>query len=285
MWESFESDDEVKTQVAVQLGIVIILMILRSGSASRLKNLEGEHILNMHALNKAFMFKEVFLAYLNAALLEPVLAIAGMEAVSGPQLIINVLSLCSIFWWIHLITDAFDYQDTAQQFKYATFRDEVDAASASASASASVSASTAAGGGDKDGDEDDCSWLRYRTDKKAAKEDRAELVGSIGVDVALWFMILCIAAAWMPGVVTHRDVLHAYAVVIGWVVLHHKCRQATSWGSSYFVSLLMPSIALMPLEYCVPLTDCGDYIEDLDSVKEWRNFIANRTGVKLIIYT
>ena len=54
---------------------------------------------------------QVFLAYLNAALLEPVLAIAGMEAAEGPQLLINTLTLISIFWWIWLVTDAFDWAD------------------------------------------------------------------------------------------------------------------------------------------------------------------------------
>ena len=36
----------------------------------------------------------------------------------------------------------------------------------------------------------------------------------------------------LPGVVTHRDVLHAYAILALWIIMHHQCRAATSWGSS-----------------------------------------------------
>ena len=85
---------------------------------SRLRALEGTHKLDLSNLNNAVMCKEVFLAYLNAALLEPVLAIGGMEEVKGNELIINVFTLGSICWWIWMITDAFDYFDVAQSFKY-----------------------------------------------------------------------------------------------------------------------------------------------------------------------
>ena len=97
------------------------------------------------------------------------------------------------------------------------------------------------------------------------KEEKAGLVGSASKDVALWFLLAAIVAAWLPGVVTHRDVLHAYAICFLWLIMHHQCRAATSWGANYVVSLLMPSVALMPLEYCLPLMDTGDCIEDLDS--------------------
>ena len=35
--------------------------------------------------------------------------------------------------------------------------------------------------------------------------------------------------------------------------MHHQARAATSWGSGYFSTFLMPSAALLPLEYCLPL--------------------------------
>ena len=49
------------------------------------------------------------------------------------------------------------------------------------------------------------------------------------------------------------------------------------------VSLIMPSVALMPLEYCLPLMDTGDCIEDLESLENWRSFIKDRTGVEITI--
>ena len=35
------------------------------------------------------------------------------------------------------------------------------------------------------------------------------------------------------------------------------------------VTFFMPSAALMPLEYCLPLQDTGDCIDDIDSVASW----------------
>ena len=62
---------EHQTQVAAMAIFVSTLIMLRSLSAGRTKALNGEHTLNMEKLNSAVLFKEVFLAYLNAALLEP----------------------------------------------------------------------------------------------------------------------------------------------------------------------------------------------------------------------
>ena len=47
-------------------------------------------------LNNVNLFKEVFLSYLNAAILEPILAIGGMETSNTTQIVINLLSLGSI---------------------------------------------------------------------------------------------------------------------------------------------------------------------------------------------
>jgi hypothetical protein len=38
----------------------------------------------------------------------------------------------------------------------------------------------------------------------------------------------------------------------------------------------------MPMEYCLLLTD-ADSIEDLDTLSEWRNFIAEESGISLDI--
>ena len=105
-----------------------------------------------------------------------VLAIAGMEAAEGPQLIINTLTLGSIFWWIWLVTDAFDFGDVAQQFKYSNFVGEVK------------------------NNPQKYTWLRLTKAGAAATAERQGLVGSFTKDVALWFMMACIVAAWYVAV-------------------------------------------------------------------------------------
>merc|ERR1740121_3158650 len=77
-----------------------------------------------------------------------------------------------------------------------------------------------------------------------------KLAFGLHLDIALWFQITCIFAAFAK-VVTHRDVMHAWAIVFLWAVLHHFCRKATAWGPSYAMSLVLPSAALMPLEWCL----------------------------------
>ena len=112
-------DPEVQIPVVAMATFMAVIASLRFlMHNSRLRSLEGKHVLDLSALNNACMCKEVFLAYLNAALLEPVLAIGGMEEVKGQELIINIFTLGSICWWIWMITDAFDYFDVAQCFKY-----------------------------------------------------------------------------------------------------------------------------------------------------------------------
>ena len=108
----------LRAQVMAMTTFLIVIASLRLMSRGRLKALMGEHVLDLSALNDATMYKEVFLAYLNAALLEPVLAIGGMEHVQGQELVINIFTLGSICWWIWMVTDAFDYTDVCQMFKY-----------------------------------------------------------------------------------------------------------------------------------------------------------------------
>ena len=201
-------EPEIRLQVMGIVTFMIVIGTLRLMNQKRLKALEGEHVLNMSALNDASMYKEVFLAYLNAALLEPVLAIGGMEEVKGQELIINIFTLGSICWWIWMVTDAFDYTDVCQTFKYqAELQPEADA------------------------DPSQYGWLQLTPKDLDKAAERRTLVGSMQRDVALWFSLGCIGAAWLPGSVTHRDVMHAYAIVFVWVVLHHACRRATTWSA------------------------------------------------------
>ena len=52
---------------------------------------------------------------------------------------------------------------------------------------------------------------------------------------------------------------------------------------SYFVTFLFPSTALMPMEYCLPLMDAFDCVEDLEFVESYRDYVIERTGVELVI--
>jgi hypothetical protein len=74
-------------------------------------------------------------------------------------------------------------------------------------------------------------FIRLRDRTKEAHSERAQLLGSLQRDVALWFSLGAIATAWMPGAVTHGDVLHAYVVVLMWALMHHYLRRATCWGN------------------------------------------------------
>lgn len=39
----------------------------------------------------------------------------------------------------------------------------------------------------------------------------------------------------------------------------------------------------MPMEYCMPLMDTFDFVEDLESVASYRDFVKERTGVELTL--
>lgn len=213
--------------------------------------------LSMPALHEVLLTKEVFMAYLGSALLEPLIAIVGSERISGRELLVNLSQLAGLLWWTHLLLDAFDASDVVQSFTYAKFRRE---------------AASAAGGAG-------VGWLRVGVNHAAERVDeRQDLEGKLSRDVALWFVLSCIVAA-MCGVVTHRDVAHSYIVAIFWTVLHHQARRATAWSASYPVTLFSPSAALMPLECVIPLsTVCS-----LADLAAWRDFIAESSGVDLVI--
>mmetsp|Transcript_29129 Transcript_29129/g.70337 ORF Transcript_29129/g.70337 Transcript_29129/m.70337 type:complete len:290 (+) Transcript_29129:83-952(+) len=259
--ETFWDDESSRSQVLVLCVMIAAILLLRVASSRHLKMLSGEHTLRMTHLNDAVLFQEVFLAYLNAALLEPILAIGGMEEVKGAEFASNALSAAAICWWIWLLTDAFDFADVIQFFTYhGDFREQAES------------------------DPKKYSFLKFSKKEDDALSERKSLVGTLKKDVALWFMLVCIAAAWLPGIgVTHRDAIHAYVIVFLWSIMHHVARQATAWSAGYFFTFLFPSTALMPLEYCLPLMDVADVVEDVDFLVTYRAFVHDRTGVDLII--
>lgn len=245
-------------EITVLAGMVTFLIVARVIGQQLVRQAlseRSERVLRLSRLNTTVVFKEVFVNYLCAAILDPVLAIAGQQAVVGKQMVVNLATLGGILWWIFLLTDAFDTADTSHAHKYTTFREEVEKEPAK------------------------FSWLVLETESAAKTEELGDLEGTHRRDVALWFLLISIAAAF-AGVVSHRDVVHAWVLVVFWVVLHHHCRSCTCWGAPYLVSLILPSTALMPLEFCLPLRE----VEDLEALSSWRSFVRERCGVDLIIH-
>lgn len=72
-------DEGVQTQLMAMITFIAILLALRMISRNLVKGLGGEHLLSIHGLNNVNLFKEVFLAYLNAAILEPVRILATVS--------------------------------------------------------------------------------------------------------------------------------------------------------------------------------------------------------------
>jgi len=240
------------TEATVYAALVVTLVTIRWSStfASR----TGTRTLDVAALNRVVATKEILWAYLNAGILEPLLTIAGSEDISEKQLIVNCLQLAGLIFWIYLIFDAFDTSDVQQAFVYRKLK----------KSAADVQP-----------------WLTISPLRLKRADVRADLSGTMTRDMALWFVLSGIFAAW-AGVVSHREVLHSYAVVGLWVVLHHQSRRATAWGAGYLHTLFSPSATLMPMEYCLLLTD-AEKIEDLEALTEWRAFVAEETGVHLDI--
>jgi hypothetical protein len=117
------------------------------------------------------MYKEVFLAYLNAAILEPVLSMMEIQDMKDLHLFINLAELASLCWWIWLISDAFDFSDVMQVYKFHyEFRQDYEA-----------------------GKSDKFSFIRLQDTKKSAKTERTEFMGSLTRDVALWGMMSSVA--------------------------------------------------------------------------------------------
>ena len=60
----------------------------------------------MPALNRVNIFKECFLGYVNAGMLEPIMAIASSEYdVTTRSLFINLAQLLGLFSWLYLLSD------------------------------------------------------------------------------------------------------------------------------------------------------------------------------------
>lgn len=195
------------------------------------------------------------MGYLEAGLLEPLIAIGSTEEGQHPELLLmNLLQLFSLCAWLYLLNDAFDTSDVSQAHAIRGMRDEAEAKGVK--------------------------WLKLQPRAFKEKVARHELAASTSRDFCLWFVLLCIGAA-CAGVVRHRDVIHSYALVLLWLVLHHRVYHGTQpWnGMGYVGSFFFPSAALMPMEYCLALTQ-QDSLEDLDG---WRLFIKERTLVDLII--
>ena len=214
-------------------------------------------VLNLPALNRVNIFKECFLGYVNAGMLEPIMAIASSEYdVTTRSLFINIAQLLGLFSWLYLLSDAFDITDTQQAYVYWT---RIDASKLP-------------------------SWVRRAKGEIGVGTEGGELKGSLSRDLSLWSMLFCSLSAFC-GVVGHRDVIHSHAIVLLWFVLHHQARKATAWrGTGYFHTLFAPSTALLPLEYCLNLIDqemIGD--DGLEDLEKWREFIKAESGVELII--
>ena len=169
-------DENYRLQLTAFIVFFTTLLVLRISSTARLKALKGEHVLDLSNLNDANLFKEVFLAYLNAAILEPLLAIGGLEAAEGAQVLINLLTLGSICWWIWLITDAFDFEDVTQFFKYhVELRAEQE----------------------EEKDPARFSWLRLKDTTEDARLERKVLSGSVSRDVAVsGLLVRCVFLAF-----------------------------------------------------------------------------------------
>jgi len=222
----------------------------------------GERKISLHGLNDANIFKEVFLAYLCAAVLEPIAAITSSESLTFREAATEFMTILSICSWIQLITDSFSFEDVTSYFKY-----HVDI------------------GEEFDKDPKKYPWFQLLDRKTEALKERDILSGSLRKDVALWFLLIAIASAWTPGGASHHDVAHAYVIVFMWIIMHHECRKATAWESSYLVGLFLPSTVLLPMEYCLPLMDVADTVEDMDFLVRYRTFVKARTGVDIIIVT
>ena len=250
---------------------------------------KGARTLSISALARAAMFKEIFLAYLNAAILEPLLSIANTDVGDHNQkdLVISGLQLLGLIFWTYMVTDAFDTADTAASFvyRYKVAKDK-QAEAEEAKALVTTTVGLDAQGKPtarliaKPADQGSLKFLVIK--KRSIKDERDSLGGSLTRDVALWFCLVGIFAAF-AGVVTHRDVVHSWAVVLLWAIMHHQARAATSWGAGYFATLLMPSAALMPLEYCLPLMGDLDIVGDTEGVQDWHAFVLEQTGIELRI--
>jgi len=241
----------------ILLGILYVMVIFRSRNRTKVS---GTHELSLYNLNTVNGLKDIFLGYLGSAMLDPIMTIFNLESLEGNvyELVVAINSLFAIYMWIYLVTDVFDTNDVLSFFRYhVQMKPNYDKKPSK------------------------YPWLHLLNQKKDNEREQKGLKGEVAKDASLWFLLICIAAACLPGSVKHTDVIHAYAIVFLWIILHHYVRKATSWGSPYIVTILSPSTALMPLEYCMPLLD--GTADSLDWTESYLEFVSKRTNVNINI--
>jgi hypothetical protein len=246
--------------MSVFLIVMVPYFLLRLALALR-THPGNEATLILQNLNNVHSFKDIMNNYLQAALLEPILAIYGQDSLNERRILINLLMLASIAWWTWVISDAFDYSDVEQEFRYSQISKEIQTRKLEERVNRSFIRTQ----------QDEMDWLV--TDHSEA---HWQYVGSMFHDLSLWFSICCIMSA-IVGVVRHSDVLHAYFMVILWLIMHHLCHSATSWGQNYLVSMLLPSAALLPIQFCFLLRSA----ENFEELVQRRKFIHDRCGLQL----
>lgn len=258
-----EADETKKSTAAIQSEAVMFAVVCAAGLllfaisyAANKRSLSKvtERTLSMSGLNRALIFKEVFLSYVSAIVLEPVINIVTNPEMQVKSLVVNLSMILAIMWWVYILNDAFDCNDVTQDKKYSSWQ---------------VS--------EKDND-----WFQLRTSRNSG-QTTAKLITSSCYDIGLWFSFMCIASAFCFEEITHREVFHAWAMALLWCLQHVLLQTATAWGAGFFTSFLVPSVSLMPVELCLPLQDVQDTIDSVDDVKEWRDFIEDRAQVRLRI--
>ena len=251
-------------------------------------------IVRLASIGRADEFQDIFMGYLCAGILEPLVAIgSASEGKHNELIVLNVLQLLSLCAWLVLLNDAFGTSDVSQAFAMRKMSEEAAAKG--------------------------ITWLKCPSTREPLAKARQGLGVSPTRDSCLWFVLLCIAAA-CAGVVSHGDVIHSWFLICLWVVLHHLVHRGTSpWNgmgyaisqrNSFFLtdpispicrtpfppicrifirvfskknryvgSFFFLSSALMPVEYCLHLKE-QETLEDLDSM---RLLIRERLNLDLTI--
>jgi len=267
-----------QSEAALYACVIIFLFVVHW--TSKFASRDGVRELHMESLNRVVSTKEILGAYLGAALLEPLMTIAGSEEITRKQLIVNTLQLLGLMAWTYLLFDAFDTSDVQQAFVYRNLqkeqkekeeaakkeeedakkkKEEQDKAKAKPVATPPATNNTEVGKNVERNADDSRAWLTVTSLQDKRSSVIADQARNYGKDMALWFMLSGIFAA-LSGVVTHREAVHCYAIVILWAILHHQARAATVWVTfptktisnktaasawSYIHTFLSPAAALM----------------------------------------
>ena len=265
-----------QSEAALYACVIIFLFVAHW--TSKFASRTGVRELHMESLNRVVSTKEILGAYLGAALLEPLMTIAGSEEITRKQLIVNTLQLLGLMAWTYLLFDAFDTSDVQQAFVYRKLqkeqkekeeaekeedakkkKEEQDKAKGKPVTTPPATTYTEDGKKVEQKEQDSRAWLTVTSLQDKRSSVTADQARNYGKDMALWFMLSGIFAA-LSGVVTHREAVHCYAIVILWAILHHQARAATVWVTfptetiryktaasawSYIHTFLSPAAALM----------------------------------------